>query len=146
MQKQTLKNVAVLNLVLMLTVVSAAAQSKRSRVTNIPFNCIVGGKTLPAGDYTVEPNRRDSEKVWLIQTRDGGTSAFFNTIPLRASETQEQTRLVFHKYGNQYFLSQIWTAGGNSGRELLMPRQERELAKKIEGEKIVVVNGSVSRK
>jgi hypothetical protein len=50
-------------------------------------------------------------------------------MPVRASETQEEARLVFHQYGDQYFLSQIWTAGGNTGRELLMPRWERQLAK-----------------
>jgi hypothetical protein len=129
----------------MLTVVSAGAQSKRSSITNIPFDFVVGGKILPAGDYTIEPNRRDSENVWLIKPKDGGTSAFVITNPVRATETQETTKLVFHKYGDQYFLSQIWTAGGNSGRELSMPRRERLLAKKVEREKIVLTNGSAGR-
>ena len=56
-------------------------------------------------------------------------SALFTTMPVRANQTQEETKLVFHKYGDQYFLSQIWTPGGSTGRELLMPRLERELAK-----------------
>jgi hypothetical protein len=63
-------------------------------------------------------------------------------MPVRANQTQEETKLVFHKYGDQYFLSQIWTPGGNTGRELLMPRFERELAKNgIEREKVVVTRG-----
>ena len=144
MKKQALKNLTILNLLLLLTAVSVAAQSERTTIKNIPFDFIVGGKTLPAGDYTVEPNRRDSDKVWLVQSRDGGASALFTTIPVRAYDTQEKTSLVFNKYGDQYFLSQIWTAGGNSGRELLMPRQERELAKKIERERIVLANGRAS--
>jgi len=133
-----------LSLVLMLTAVSVCAQSERSGVLNIPFNFIVGGKTLPAGEYTVEPNRKDSHNVWLVQSRDGHASAFFTTMPVRASETQEKTKFVFHKYGDQYFLSQIWTPGGNSGRELLMPRLEREVAKNaIERQTIVLASGSV---
>lgn len=143
MKKQALKNFSMLSLVLMLTSVSVAAQSERSKFTNIPFNFTVGQKTLPAGEYTAEPNRKDSHNVWLVQRRDGRTSALFTTMPVRASETQEKAKLIFHKYGDQYFLSQIWTPGGNSGRELLMPRLERELAKNaVERQTIVLAKGS----
>ena len=146
MKKQALKNFTMLGLLLMVTAVSVAAQSERSKVTNIPFNFIVGGKTLPAGEYTVEPNRRDYDKVWLVQSRDGHASALFITMPARASETQEKTKFVFHKYGDQYFLSQIWTAGGSSGRELFMPRLERDVAKNsVERQTIVLANGSAGR-
>jgi hypothetical protein len=136
----------VLTVLLVLTAVSVAAQSERSKVTNIPFSFIVGEKTLPAGKYTVEPNRRDFDKVWLVQNRDGRTSALFTTMPVRASETQEKTKFVFHKYGDQYFLSQIWTPGGNSGRELLMQALERELPRNaIDRQTIVLANGSAGR-
>jgi len=146
MRKQALKNFTMLSLVLMLTAVSVCAQSDRSKVTNIPFNFIVGQKTLPAGEYTVEPNKRDSHNVWLVQRRDGRKSALFTTMPVRASETQEKTKLIFHKYGDQYFLSQIWTPGSNSGRELLMPRLKRELTKSgIERQTIVLAIGSAGR-
>src|SRR5207244_6047829 len=38
------------------------------------------------------------------------------------------TQLVFHRYGNRYFLYQIWVRGENRGRELPQTRLERELA------------------
>jgi hypothetical protein len=63
-------------------------------------------------------------------------------MPVRASEAQENAKLIFHKYGDQYFLSQIWTPGGNTGRELLTQAQERQLAKDtIERQTIVLANG-----
>lgn len=146
MKTQTLKNFTMLSLVLMLTAVSVCAQSERSKVTTIPFSFIVGQKTLPAGEYTLEPNRKDSYNVWLIQRRDGRTSALFTTMSVRSSETQEKGKLIFHKYGDQYFLSQIWTPGSHSGRELLMPRLERELGKNpIERRTIVLAIGSARR-
>jgi hypothetical protein len=138
MKKQALKNFTLLNLLLVLTAISVAAQSERSKIT-IPFSFIVGEKTLPAGEYTVEPNRRDYDKVWLVQSRDGHASVLFTTTSLRASETQEKTKLVFHKFGEQYFLSEIWTPGGNNGRELRMPRLERELAKNSVERRTIVV-------
>lgn len=142
MTKQALRTFTMLSLALMLTAVSVCAQSERSGILNIPFNFIVGGKTLPAGEYTVEPNKRDSHNVWLAQSREGKASALFTTMPVRANQTQEETKLVFHRYGDQYFFSQIWTPGSNTGRELLMPRLERELAKNgIEREKVVLAMG-----
>ena len=128
MKEQTLRRFTVLSFLLILTAVTVSAQSERIRVIT-SFSFIVGQKTLPAGEYTVEPNREDSDNVWLVQGKEGHASALFTTNTVRASETQEEARLVFHNYGGQYFLSQIWTAGGNTGRELLMPRLESQLAK-----------------
>src|SRR6185295_14552735 len=92
MKKQAFGTATMLTLLLALTAISVSAQSQRSKITNIPFDFIVGEKTLPAGEYTVEPNRRDFDKVWLVQSRDGRTSAVFTTMPVRASETQENAR------------------------------------------------------
>ena len=146
MKMQALKNLTMLSLVLMLTAVSVCAQSEHSQITNIPFSFVVGQEILPAGEYTFAPNRKDSHNVWLVQCRAGRTRALFTTMPVRSSETQEKAKLIFHKYGDQYFLSQIWTPGGNSGRKLLMSRLERELAKKaIERQTIVLAIGSAGR-
>ena len=145
MKKQALKHFTMLSLVLMVTAVSVCAQSDRSKVTNIPFNFNVGQKTLPAGEYTVVPNKKDSHNVWLVQRQDGRGSALLTTMPVRASETQEKTKLIFHKYGDQYFLSQIWTPGGNTGRQLLMPRLERELAKNAAERQTIVLSSGAGR-
>jgi hypothetical protein len=146
MKKQTLRKFTVLSFLLMLAAVTVSAQSERIRVINIPFSFIVGEKTLPAGEYTVEPNRKDSDNVWLVQSKEGHASALFSTNTVRASETQEEAKLVFHRYGGQYFLSQIWTQGDFTGRELLMPRLESQLAKNaIEHQMIVLASGPASR-
>jgi hypothetical protein len=145
MKKQALRTFIMLTFVVLLTAVTVSAQSERISVINIPFSFNVGQKTLPAGEYTLEPNRKDFDKVWLIQSRDGHATALFTTIPVQASETQEEARLVFHKYGDQYFLSQIWEAGGNSGRELLLPSSERQLAKNGSERQMVVLTRDPSR-
>src|SRR6266487_1849608 len=139
MKKLAFETFTILSVLLILSAISVRAQSERTKVTNIPFSFIVGEKTLPAGEYTVEPNRRDYGNIWLVQSRDGRTSALFITMSVQASETQEKTKLVFHKYGDQYFLSQIWTSGNNTGRERLMPRLERELAKNAVARQTIVL-------
>ena len=146
MKKQALKTFTMFGLLLMLTAISVSAQSERSKTTTIPFDFIVGQKILPAGEYTVRPNRKDSANVWLLQSRDGHASTLFTTMPVQASKTQEEAKLVFHKYGEQYFLSQIWTLGDATGRELMTRRLEREVAKNAaERQTIVLANGPAAR-
>jgi len=146
MKKQTLGRVTVLSFLLMLAAVSLSAQSERTGAINIPFSFTVGEKSLPAGEYSFERNRKDSDLVWLVQSRDGDVTALFTTTAVRATETQEKAKLVFHKYGDQYFLSQIWTQGETAGRELLIQGFERQLAKDaIERQMIVLASGPATR-
>jgi hypothetical protein len=146
MKKQALKNFTMLGLLLVTSALSVHAQSERSKGTKISFSFIVGQKILPPGEYTIEPNRKDSGNIWLVQSSDGHHSALFATMTVRASETQERGKLVFHKYGNQYFLSQIWRSGENGGRELRMSHEERELAKNtFERQTIVLSAGKPDR-
>src|SRR5260370_7543662 len=97
MKKQTLRRFTMLSFLLMLTAVTVSAQSERIRVIT-SFSFIVGQKTLPAGEYTVESNRKDSDNVWLVQSRAGHPTPPFTTIPVRPSEPQAQARLQFNNY------------------------------------------------
>jgi len=142
MKKQAFRMLAVFSLLLTMSAVAVHAQSKRS-IINIPFSFTVGHKTLPAGEYAVEPNRKDSNSFWLIQSVKGNDSVLFTTNSIWTRETRNDSRLVFNNYDGQYFLSQIWNAGDNSGRELHMPRAERQLAKsQIQRERVIVTRGA----
>ena len=142
MKKQALRIFAIFSLLLTMSAVAVHAQSKRS-IINVPFSFTVGHKTLPAGEYSVEPNRKDSNSFWLIQSMKGQDSVLIATNSVWTSETQENTRLVFNNYDGQYFLSQIWNVGDNSGRELHMPLLERRLAKShIQRDKVIVTRGA----
>ncbi len=142
MRKQAFGFFTVLSLLLVLTTASVNAQSKRSFI-NIPFSFTVGHKTLPAGEYTIAPLRRDSFDVWQVESRDRDISVLFSTIPVWGSETPDETSLVFNTYDGQYFLSQILTSGDKSGRVLRKRRLERALAKSAnESEKVVVKRNS----
>lgn len=142
MKKQALRMLAVFSLLLTMSAVAVQAQSNRS-IINIPFNFTVGHKTLPAGEYTVQPNRKDSNSFWLIQGVKGNDNVLFTTNSVWTSETKNNSQLVFNNYDGQYFLSQIWNVGDNSGRELYMPRVERQLAKShIPQERVIVIRGA----
>lgn len=52
---------------------------------------------------------------------------YLQTTPNSPYTGLEEPKLVFHRYGDQYFLSQIWT--GSTRRDFSMSRKERELKK-----------------
>ncbi len=132
MKKQVLKTITILSLLLVLAAVSVNAQqlSENSIAINIPFDFAVGETKLPAGNYTLGRIALTSSYDRLvIQSADGlGDTHTGMTRPNRASEVQKQSKLVFNRYGDQYFLSQVWMAGSDTGRDLFQSRNERNLA------------------
>jgi len=50
-----------------------------------------------------------------------------------------KTKLVFSRYGDQYFLSQIWMAGNEAGYQLPKSRREVEVAWNDTAETVMVL-------
>jgi hypothetical protein len=122
----------ILFLLLTVSSVSVFGQSDRQTVVNIPFNFIVGDKSLPAGLYVIQRNKRESDTVWTITTKDTGVSQkVFLTVPSYQLDPQKETKLVFHRYENYYFLTAFYTRGDNTGRELQQSDRERNLDQKL---------------
>jgi hypothetical protein len=123
---------SILFLLLTVSSVSVFGQSSRQTVVNIPFDFIVGNKAMTAGKYIIERNKRDSDTVWTITSKDTGASRkVFLTIPTHSNDPQQETKLVFHRYENYYFLTAFWTAGDNTGRELTPSDREKNLGEKL---------------
>src|SRR6476646_4469593 len=123
--------IALVVLTLLVTVSSAFAQTDRQTAVNIPFSFTVGDKALPAGDYLIRRNRKDSDVVWVIQNKETGEAAMLMTRSVHSIDTQENAKFVFRKYDDFYFLSEFWAAGTNTGREIQVTDKERNLAKSL---------------
>jgi len=113
-----------------LTFASALGQSDR-QIIHIPFNFTVGEKTFSAGKYAVERNKRDSDTVWVIRAKNNSEQVFLMTRPVYSTDPQNKFKLVFHRYDDLYFLTEIWTAGSSTGRELQISDQEKALNKAL---------------
>ncbi|HXE33202.1 MAG TPA: hypothetical protein VN087_04755 [Verrucomicrobiae bacterium] len=103
------------------------AQAQQSMVVNVPYDFVAGNKTLPAGEYTVKVST-PTNSVILVSRKDSTTSAFINTNPAVSSTPQAESKLIFNRYGDRYFLSQVWQQGYAQGRQLLKSPREKELA------------------
>jgi hypothetical protein len=114
--------------VLMLSSMAATqvARAQDAMVVDIPFAFTAGNATLPAGEYRVQKMDRNSA-VLLIHCWDARASALVITNAAQAKETQTESKLVFNRYGNRYFLSQVWNAGSIRGRQLPISPREKEM-------------------
>jgi hypothetical protein len=115
------------SLLVMLAVAPLFAQSASWMTAQIPFAFVVGNQTLPAGEYTVRPEGHGQSGL-LIQNTDGKAAIFALPHAIQSPNVTPHPRLVFHQYGETYFLSELWRPGNNTGQKLNMSPRERELA------------------
>jgi hypothetical protein len=130
-QKSILSIFAMLVLLGALTISSAVARSSSSLVVNIPFDFQVAGKTLPAGQYVIERSTLSSAEGLSLRNVEKRQGAYVLTTAVQAYNRQSASRLVFTRYKDQYFLSQFWTAGEASGRELIKTERERAVEREL---------------
>ena len=88
---------------------------------NIPFAFHAGKTALPAGQYVAQ--KPFETQVQSLVSPNGGSIAVASMNNM--TDTKDQARLVFHRYGSEYFLSEIWNGKG-TGVRLQPSRAERE--------------------
>ena len=131
MAKQILKSLTMLTLVVGLALVLNAGTSNGQLsshlvTADIPFEFIVGDQTFPSGKYTVT-KASDNGKVLRITSLDGKSSVVRLSNSVTELSTKQNARIVFHRYGQEYFLAEVWSGDNSTGRQLIQSEKEREL-------------------
>ena len=120
----TKRNLLPLLAIFLLAAGSLYAQISSPEKANIPFDFTAGNMDLPAGEYTVETTGTVDN---LVICGAGTRGVFLGSDAVQANRAPASSKLVFHRYGDRYFLSQIWVQGEHWGRELPMTKSEKEL-------------------
>lgn len=122
----------------------AMAMPGESLLGTIPFTFEFAGKVMPAGAYRIDWVQATPFAIVRGKDNPDIFNAFLaHKTPLRPENSAAaEVKLVFNKYGDRYFLSQVFT--GEYVYRLAKSRQERELVtswlvtKKIRPETIVI--------
>ena len=116
-------------IVLATAFVTVQAQSLNYRIrVSIPFDFSISGKKLPAGSYSIgRLNQNSDNTVLSILDGSGHTKETRFSIPVQSLDAKNQATLVFHRYGDEYFLYQVWDAGETTGRQFPKSSAEREI-------------------
>ena len=136
MSKKVFSAAFTCGLLVVMAAVTAYAQMPGTAVrASIPFDFSVRGKILPAGIYEIK-RIADGPAGLVISSVNGRPEhAVFETEPIQPKTLPNRAELVFHKYGDSYFLSEVFAGDGETGRELIPSRQERTLRRELASNK-----------
>jgi hypothetical protein len=139
MKTRAMVMAAVMAVAVMASTRVASAQDKL--IVNVPFDFAAGNVKLPAGEYSITRST-NAVALLLINRENPKASIVVTPNAAEAGKIQTQSKLVFNRYGDEYFLSQIWTEGSSRGKQFVKTDREKEmtlLAKNETPERVTLV-------
>jgi hypothetical protein len=121
---------------------TASAQLESRTTVDIPFAFVVGSKSMPAGVYSVE---RRTQKVLTLRSADGKDAAMLQTVLVDNGSAVKRGRLIFNKYGDEYFLSTVVPSFSDTAFRIPATEQEERLAKASGRPEVVAVSTTSAR-
>jgi len=106
----------------------AAAQLQDSDriVTQVPFRFVVANTVIPAGECSIQ--RSDpAGSVLIVTNRAAGVHIFAKAAPQESKQAAGAYTMVFHKYGDRYFLVALKMEGSRAVYLLDQSKLEAEL-------------------
>jgi uncharacterized membrane protein YtjA (UPF0391 family) len=107
-------------------------------VANVPFNFTVQSVSMPAGEYTLKPISTTSGVLQVLNVESGKSILVKapSMLSTYKSKGSESGMIIFHRYGNRYFFSEVWTPNGLRGgtnpskleREIQSSSAEKQVA------------------
>ena len=125
MKKQLLINIGVA----LFAATTIYAQSSQKLIVAVPFDFTVGNTMLQAGAYTV--NLGLAPSTIALRSADGRAAEMIVSHAAVALTPTKNAKLVFNRYGDRYFLRQVWNVTSSIGREVPKSARERELAQNV---------------
>jgi hypothetical protein len=112
--------------------ISISAQTPSGATAIIPFDFTAGKATLKAGTYMITGSTGSALR---IRSADGKTTVLINApLTVGSRDYKAGERLVFNRYGNEYFLTQVWLTV-ESGRQLFPSKAESAAARELANNK-----------
>ena len=120
----------------------AACGFGQTLAADIPFQFHIGDQRFASGRYILSPgvSSADLNIVWAMRSSETGSTIMLHTRAVLPARSVTGLRLVFNKYTNTYFLSEVWTTEGRPGLQVPAAKRERELAKSTLRGEMVTVN------
>src|ERR1700730_11206128 len=109
----------------------AHAQIIGEHRVDIPFQFYAGNAKLPAGEYVVRMLDNSNLRVMEIRAADGSTSALFGVEDAQVNSAPPESELIFNKYGNRYFLAELFDEGNPDGSRVPESSLEKRISKKV---------------
>ena len=118
---------AVMTVAVFLVVPKMYSQNKHLRLRfHVPFSFSANNQTFKPGEYEFT---QQSLLVFKVANLKSNDSAFESVLPAQShKESNGQVKLVFHRYGNQYFLAAVSFGSWESSYDFETSAEEKRLA------------------
>jgi hypothetical protein len=101
-------------------------------VINIPHDVVVHDKHLAAGEYEIRKVTNSANPVLRFYSRD---EMKYETpvlpISLEKPQVEENPKVVLHRVGNTYYLTEVWIMPDKLGYQVPLPKDVRALEKEL---------------
>jgi hypothetical protein len=133
------KHGATLLILMLATLTGLASAQTRVITAEVPFDYVVNGRTMLAGECSIKTEGNGQTILWITSE-----NARLAVLPNATESTtaSDMTKLVFHRYGDRYFLASIEREGESRGYELPASKLEAELRAQNVAENDVVLLAS----
>lgn len=115
-----------ITLALVVMALSTAYAQKTAATVNIPFSFTIDDVRMPAGEYIISST---IERVVTLQHVGGPEAKATMTNNGSSTNSDGRAKLVFHKYGNAYFLAAAWLPNSDHAREFYASSNEIQVAR-----------------
>lgn len=120
------KKMLAVTLVMLPMLAVAQLSSDQKLITNVPFEFTVGNKVVPAGQWTTRRISRN-ENMLLFSNLNANIAVASSSLPGESKMTPAKCSLIFHKYGDSYFLVAIKIEGDRANYRFPESKAEAEL-------------------
>jgi len=118
----------------------AHAQIMGQLEVNVPFEFHVRTSKPPAGKHVIRTLDDSGLTVMEISSADGSTSVLFDVRSVETGSVPAKNELIFNKYGNRYFLAQLFDEGNRNGDEVVASRDEKKIGQAADAQEHVAVS------
>jgi hypothetical protein len=102
-------------------------------LVNFDREVVIKDKTIPAGEYEIRKVTNSASPVIRIFNRD---EMMYETpvipIAIEKRDVVEDPKVVIHRVGDKYYLTEIWIQPDRLGYEVPLPSRVRALEKEIQ--------------
>lgn len=128
MKKTVTTIIAAVGLFLTVAVASVSAQTPTGAEVNVPFDFSAGKASLKAGTYVI--TRKSDSMLQIRHANEKKTILVNAPLTIGSRDYRAGERLVFNRYGDEYFLTQVWFTA-DQGKQLLPSNAETSAAREL---------------
>lgn len=110
---------------------SASGQSVKTVKVNVMFDFKIGDRTYPAGEYRIQSIGNQPDNILQIRSVSDAAKSQFIATNHSTSVIRQAPKLVFEKYGENYFLTDIVLESGQWGYSVRASRPQRDSEKQL---------------